>query len=73
MELIREIDLKQQAIFDSGKSVGGLAHELFPGVTDAITENPSEFPLSVAVTRKLINEGCNIIYVAAFRWCACCQ
>lgn len=67
-DLIPDIDVKQQAIFDSGKSVGRLAQALFPGGIDATPENQSEFPLSVAFTRRLIEEGCNIIYEAAFQY-----
>ncbi|MBK9391752.1 MAG: DUF2779 domain-containing protein [Bacteroidetes bacterium] len=67
-ELITDIDEKQQAIFDSGHDIGRLAQELFPNGTDAKPENPSEFPLAVALTRKLMDEGCNIIYEAAFQY-----
>ncbi len=66
-ELIPEISDEQQAIFDTGTSVGELARELFPGGIDASPPTPFEYQKSVKFTSQLISSGERILYEAAFQ------
>jgi hypothetical protein len=66
-DLIPEISDEQQAIFDTGSSVGELARELFPGGIDASPPSPYEYQRSVKLTNQLIDSGKRILYEAAFQ------
>jgi len=57
---------EQQALFSRGTNVGLLAQRLFPGGTDASPSSPLKYQESVKLTQKLIDEGTEIIYEAAF-------
>lgn len=57
---------EQQAIFSRGTNVGALARKLFPGGVDASPSSPFKYSESVELTKKLISEGVEIIYEAAF-------
>ncbi|MEW6469447.1 MAG: DUF2779 domain-containing protein [Bacteroidota bacterium] len=58
---------EQQAVFSRGSNVGMLARSLFPGGTDASPESPMRYAESVEHTRRLIGEGAEVIYEAAFQ------
>src|SRR5258706_13201490 len=62
------ISVKQQAVFDSGTSVGELARQLFPGGIDASPEFYYDYQKSVAYTRHLLDVDKTIIYEAAFQF-----
>ena len=62
------ISEQQQAIFDRGTSVGELAQQLFPGGVDAGPDTPFGYQKSVALTKKLMEEGAKVIYEAAFQF-----
>jgi len=57
----------QQFIFDQGHDVGKLAQQLFPGGTDASPSSPFDYRPSLELTQKLIAEGRQVIYEAAFQ------
>ncbi|MBP6334454.1 MAG: DUF2779 domain-containing protein [Bacteroidia bacterium] len=67
-DLIGEISVAQQAVFDRGTSVGQLARDLFPGGVDASPSSPFLYAKSVAYTKQLIDQGQKIIYEAAFQF-----
>jgi predicted RecB family nuclease len=58
---------EQQAIFNRGNHVGLFAQKLFPGGKDASPVKRSDNLSAVAKTKELIEEGCEIIYEAAFQ------
>ncbi len=62
------ISSEQKAIFSRGNNVGMMARGLFPGGVDASPSTPRHFSESVAKTTKLIEEGAEIIYEAAFQF-----
>jgi len=66
-ELRDELDVSQEAIFRTGKMVGELARGLFPGGVNASPPDPFHYQDSVQLTRKLITEGTEVIYEAAFQ------
>ncbi len=66
-ELRDELDMSQEAIFRTGKMVGELACGLFPGGVNASPPDPFHYQDSVQLTRKLITEGTEVIYEAAFQ------
>jgi len=66
-ELRDELDVSQEAIFRTGKMVGELACGLFPGGVNASPPDPFHYQDSVQLTRKLITEGTEVIYEAAFQ------
>lgn len=66
-ELRAEITDRQQAVFDRGTDVGVLARQLFPGGTDASPSERYGYSESVTRTKQLIDQGCGIIYEAAFQ------
>lgn len=61
-----KISPEQQAIFSRGTNVGVLARKLFPGGIDANPSSPFKYAESVKLTQKLIGEGVETIYEAAF-------
>ncbi|HOX77175.1 MAG TPA: DUF2779 domain-containing protein [Bacteroidales bacterium] len=65
-ELKDPISPMQQAIFSQGHEVGKLAQQLFPGGTDAGLYVPDRYTQSIALTRRLIEEGTEVIYEAGF-------
>lgn len=65
-DLMAPIDPQQQAIFDTGRDVGRLARQLFPGGTDCSLESPLDFGPSIAATQEAIANGATVIYEAAF-------
>ena len=60
-----KVSESQQAVFDRGTNVGLLAQNLFWGGVTA-TEDPRKSDEAVNKTRKLIQQGVNVIYEAAF-------
>ena len=62
-----EISEPQQQIFSTGREVGKLAHQLFPGGIDAGPREPYKYKESVLYTQELINRGDPVIYEAAFQ------
>jgi hypothetical protein len=65
-ELRDEISVSQQAIFDTGHSVGELAQQRFPGGVDASRGDHGNYSGALAYTRELIRKGQKVIYEAAF-------
>ena len=65
-ELRDEISESQQAIFDTGYSVGELAQQMFPGGIDGSRGDHSNYSGALAYTRELIKKGQDVIYEAAF-------
>ncbi|HQV51666.1 MAG: DUF2779 domain-containing protein [Flavobacteriales bacterium] len=65
-DLLPPIGAQQQAIFDSGTSVGLMAQQLFPGGVDCAPPSPFEFAQSVVDTAAAIARGERVIYEAAF-------
>ena len=57
----------QQFIYDQGHEVGKLAQKLFPGGVDASPATPFDYHRSLELTQKLIAEGRQVIYEAAFQ------
>lgn len=64
-ELKTEVSEQQQAVFDSGHEVGHWAQKLFPGGVEVPFDGHS-LSDQVALTKKLIKEGTNTIFEAAF-------
>ena len=60
------ISPSQQALFSRGINVGKIAQDIFPGGVDVTPESVFKYSASVEKTRKLIEEGTEIIYEAAF-------
>jgi hypothetical protein len=58
----------QQFIIDQGHIVGRLAQKLFPGGDDASPATPFDYQPSLELTQKLIAEGRQVIYEAAFQY-----
>ena len=67
-ELRDKLDVSQEAVFHTGKMVGELACGLFPGGVNASPPDPFHYQESVQLTRKLIAEGTEVIYEAAFQY-----
>ena len=65
-DLQDEITESQQAIFDQGREVGTLAQQLFPGGVDASRGEPWKVSQAISYTQKLIRDGCDVIFEAAF-------
>ena len=65
-ELRQKPDAATQALFALGHDVGALACELFPGGVE-IEFNLKDFSGMAAKTRRLIDQGENVIYEATFR------
>ena len=63
-DLLPRIGAQQQAIFDSGTSVGLMAQQLFPGGVDCAPPSPFEFAQSVVDTAAAIARGERVIYEA---------
>ena len=63
-----EITLAKQNIFDVGNEVGLLAQKLFPGGSDSSFDNYTKINESIDLTKKLIDEGKQIIYEAGFEF-----
>ncbi len=60
-------DPSLEAVFRSGKEVGELAQGLFPDGFDASPPDPFHYQDSVRLTKRLIDEGTDVIYEAAFQ------
>ena len=58
---------EQQAIFNRGNNIGVLAQKLFPGGVDATPEKRSNNIAAVENTQRLIENGVEVIYEAAFQ------
>jgi len=65
-ELRQKPDATTQALSSLGHNVGALACELFPGGVE-IEFNLKDFSGMAAKTRRLIDQGENVIYEATFR------
>ena len=65
-ELRDVISESQQAVFDTGHSVGELAQQRFPGGVDASRGDHAKFADALAYTRELVRGGQKVIYEAAF-------
>lgn len=61
-----EIDASQQAIFDTGNNVGGLAQQLFPKGIDATKGEKYANTKTAQKTQELIEAGQKVIYEATF-------
>ena len=57
---------RQQALFDSGHTIGLLARQVFPNGKDASPKNYVDFPASIINTRTWSKEEVQTIYEAAF-------
>lgn len=57
---------KQQALFDSGRSIGLFARQVFPNGKDASPENYADFSASIKNTSTWIQDKVQTIYEAAF-------
>ena len=66
-ELEDEVSAAQQAVFDTGHSVGDLAKQLFPGGTDLSTYIPNNFRAVFYQTKKLVWQK-QVIYEAGFSY-----
>ncbi len=66
-DLIAPTPAGQQFIFDQGHEVGKLAQKLFPGGVDASPATHFDYQPSIEITKKLIAEGRQVIYEAAFQ------
>lgn len=64
-ELIPEVDESQEALFQSGKEVGLIARELFPGGVEIIFD-AEDFSKQLEQTNAEIKKGTKILYEAAF-------
>ncbi|AEG31328.1 DUF2779 domain-containing protein [Thiomicrospira cyclica] len=65
-ELRAKPDAEEQALFDTGNTVGDLACQLFPGGVE-IKFDPQSFDDMIEQTRQLIADGVEVIYEAAFK------
>ena len=63
-EVLQAPDDGEQAVFDTGTSVGELACELFSG--GERIEYTGDFSLQIAKTKELIEHGTKVIYEATF-------
>ena len=57
---------RQQALFDSGHTIGLLARQVFPNGKDASSENYADFSGSIINTRIWIQDDVQTIYEAVF-------
>jgi hypothetical protein len=58
----------QRALFNRGTHVGVLARDLYPGGVDASPKKSRNISESVGLTQKLIEQGVEVIYEAAFQY-----
>jgi len=65
-ELRDATSASQQAVFDTGHSVGELAQKRFPGGIDASRGDHSNYAGALEYTRELVKSGQKVIYEAAF-------
>jgi hypothetical protein len=65
-ELRQDASEMRQSIFDQGVEVGILARKLFPGGKDASTDQQKNPEKIIENTRRLIENGADIIYKAGF-------
>jgi hypothetical protein len=63
-DLLPETDDKTEARFESGREVGELARQLFPG-GKLVDCKPWEIEKSLQMTKELIQQGVTVIYEAA--------
>jgi hypothetical protein len=66
--LIPLTSASQQFIYDQGREVGKLAQRLFPGGVDASPPTHFDYQPSVELTQRLMAEGRQVIYEAAFQF-----
>ncbi len=66
-ELEDEVSAAQQAVFDTGHSVGDLAKQLFPGGTDLDAYIPDNLGAVFYETKKLVSRK-QVIYEAGFAY-----
>lgn len=57
---------EEQVKFSTGTDIGIFARQLFPGGIDASPKSHKNFTPSIVLTQKLIKEGTEVIYEAAF-------
>ncbi|MEA3553393.1 MAG: DUF2779 domain-containing protein, partial [Campylobacterota bacterium] len=63
---LRDIhDQTQESLFNSGSTVGDFAKQLFPNGTEI--EYSKNFDSMIVKTQELIENGCEVIYEAAFK------
>ncbi len=67
-DLKNPINEQQQAVFNTGTSVGELAQKLFPGGVDVTPPDSYSYEIAVAKTKELIEQGATIIYEASFQY-----
>lgn len=67
-DLLPEISVNQQLVFEKGIDVGVLARSLFPGGLDASPPDYYQYPLSIQQTKKWVESSQKIIYEAAFQY-----
>lgn len=60
------INHEDQAKFSNGTTIGLLARQLFPNGVDASPKSHKDFRPSLTLTKKLLKEGVEVIYEAAF-------
>jgi hypothetical protein len=60
------VSSQQQALFDTGHTVGLLAQQVFQGGLDATSEMNGNWSLAIDRTKAWLQEGQNTIYEAAF-------
>ena len=65
-ELRIKPDTVQEALFQGGYEVGDMAKKLFPGGVE-IAFDPNDFDGMIRKTRRLIDEGAEVVYEAAFK------
>lgn len=66
-ELADPVSEAKQAIFDQGHTVGELARRLFPGGV-LVEEDYTQTDQAMQTTRRLIADGADCLYEAAFRY-----
>ncbi|MFM2286693.1 MAG: hypothetical protein RLZZ543_2190 [Bacteroidota bacterium] len=65
-ELRAEISQQQQAIFDTGHSIGALAQQVFPNGKDATEGMNGNWQLAIQRTKDWLQSGLTSIYEATF-------
>lgn len=69
-DLESPISLDQQAVFDQGNAVGGVARQQFPGGV-LVDNKPWDFFGSLKRTRELLAQHTEVIYEASFEFNGC--
>ncbi len=61
------ISQDQKALFNRGHAIGEMAQRLFPGGINATPSNTMDYANWVSTTQRLIQQGTEVIYEAAFQ------